>query len=102
MSDLRFGNSGHGSWRGPSAPNVDMSFFRVFRFGQTKSLQIRAEVFNVSNTHFSNPSANISNVQFNPDGSIRALNGVGSITRTDRTGRQCDEREWRLGMRFGF
>ena len=80
-----------------------MSIFRVFRIGQTKSLQIRAEVFNVTNTpHFSNPSANIQNVVFNADGTIQALNGVGSITATDRTGRQYDEREWRLGARFGF
>ena len=45
--ELRFGNSGHGEWRGPSAPNVDMSLFRVFRIGQNKTLQVRAEVFNV-------------------------------------------------------
>ena len=52
----RFGNSGHGEWRGPTAPNVDMSFFRVFRVGQNKTLQVRAEVFNVSNTpHFTQP-----------------------------------------------
>jgi hypothetical protein len=103
VNELRFGNSGHGSWRGPSAPNVDMSFFRVFRFGQTKTLQLRAEVFNVSNTpHFGNPNANMSNVVYNTDGSIRSLGGVGAITTTDRTGRQYDEREWRLGARFGF
>ena len=63
----RFGNSGHGAWRGPSAPNVDMSFSRVFRIGQNKTLQVRAEVFNISNTpHFGNPTTNISNVTFNP------------------------------------
>jgi hypothetical protein len=82
---------------------VDLSLFRVFPFGQTKTLQVRVEVFNISNTpHFSNPSTTISNVTFNPDGTIRALNGVGGITSTDRTGRQYDEREWRLGLRFGF
>jgi hypothetical protein len=103
VTERRFGDSGQGEWRGPSAPNVDMSLFRVFRIGQTRTLQIRAEVFNVSNTpHFGNPAANISNVTFNPDGSIRALNGVGGITTTDRTGRQYDEREWRFGARFGF
>jgi hypothetical protein len=100
---LRFGNSGQGEWRGPSAPNVDLSLFRVFRIGQTKTLQIRAEVFNVSNTpHFSNPAANISNVVFAADGSIVNLGGTGAITATDRTGRQYDEREWRFGARFGF
>jgi outer membrane receptor protein involved in Fe transport len=103
VTQVRFGNSGQGEWRGPSAPNVDLSLFRVFRLGQTKTLQVRAEVFNLTNTpHFGNPNANISNVTFNPDGSIRALNGVGGITSTDRTGRQYDEREWRFGARFGF
>jgi hypothetical protein len=80
-----------------------VSIFRNFRMGQTKTLQIRAEVFNVSNTpHFGNPSANISNVVFAPDGTITNLGGVGGISSTDRTGRQYDEREWRLGARFGF
>ncbi len=101
--ELRFGNSGQGEWRGPTAPNVDMSLFRVFRIGQTKTLQIRAEVFNVSNTpHFSNPAANISNVVFAANGTITNLGGVGGINSTDRTGRQYDEREWRFGARFGF
>jgi hypothetical protein len=86
-----------------TAPNVDMSLFRVFRIGQNKTLQVRAEVFNVSNTaHFTNPNAVISNVTFRADGTIQALNGVGGISATDRTGRQYDEREWRFGARFGF
>jgi len=77
--------------------------FRVFRAGGSKTVQVRAEMFNVTNTpHYSNPATNISNVTFNADGSVRALNGTGSITSTDRTGRQYDEREWRLGVRFGF
>jgi hypothetical protein len=64
---------------------------------------VRAEVFNVSNTpHFSNASANISIFTFRPDGSIQALNGVGGISSTDRTGRQYDEREWRCDARFRF
>lgn len=75
----------------------------MFRVGQNKTLQVRAEVFNVSNTpHFSNPNANVSNVVYNTDGSIRSLGGVGGISATDRTGRQYDEREWRVGARFGF
>ena len=103
VTGVRFSDEGRGAFRGPTAPNLDMSLFRVFRFGGTKTLQFRAEVFNVTNTpHFGNPATNISNVTFNADGSIRALNGVGGITTTDRTGRQYDEREWRLGLRFGF
>lgn len=103
VTEVRFGTSGHNVFTGPTAPNVDLSLFRVMRLGQDKTLQVRMEVFNVSNTpHFGNPATNISNVTFNPDGSIRALNGIGGITTTDRTGRQYDEREWRLGLRFGF
>ncbi len=103
VSEVRFGNAGQNSFVGPTAPNVDMSFFRAFRIGRDRTLQLRAECFNITNTpHFGNPNTNMSNVTFNADGSIRAFNGVGSVTTTDRTGRQYDEREWRLGLRFGF
>ena len=103
VNDVRFGNAGHGVFRGPTAPNVDLSLFRVMRVSGDKTLQVRFECFNITNTpHFGDPATNMSNVTFNADGSIRALNGVGSITSTDRTGRQYDEREWRLGLRFGF
>jgi hypothetical protein len=103
VTSVRFGNSGQVAFRGPSAPNLDMSVFRGFRFSRNRTMQLRAECFNVTNTpHFANPATNISNVTFNPDGTIRALNGVGAITSTVRIGRQYDEREWRLGLRFGF
>ena len=103
VTQVRFGNSGQAAFRGPTAPNLDLSLFRVMRLGGDKTLQLRFECFNITNTpHFGNPATNISNVTFNTDGTIRALNGVGSITSTDRTGRQYDEREWRLGLRVGF
>jgi Carboxypeptidase regulatory-like domain/TonB dependent receptor/TonB-dependent Receptor Plug Domain len=103
VTDLRFGNSGLTAFRGPSSPNVDMSFFRTFKMGGNSTLQLRAECFNVTNTaHFANPNTNVSNVTYNADGSIRALNGTGAITGTTRLGRQYDEREWRLGLRYGF
>jgi hypothetical protein len=80
-----------------------MSLFRTFTMHGSQTLQFRAECFNVTNTtHFANPSSNISGVTFNADGTIKALNGVGSITSTVRLGRQYDEREWRLGLRWGF
>ena len=56
---------------GPAGPNVDLSLFRVFRIGQNKTLQVRAEVFNLhEHPGFSNPNTIISNVTFNADGSI--------------------------------
>ena len=103
VTEVRFGNAGLGSFRGPSKPNLDLSVFRTLHFGRERTLQIRAEIFNVTNTaHFANPNATISNATFNADGTIKALNGVGGITDTVRTGRQYDERELRLGVRFGF
>jgi len=67
------------------------------------NLQFRAEALNATNTpHFSNPAANVSNLQVNPDGSVKNLNGFGVITNTTRTCRQYDERGIRLSVRFGF
>jgi hypothetical protein len=103
VTTARFGNAGLGSFRGPAAPNVDMSLFRTFAIGRDRTLQFRAECFNIMNTvHYASPLAVISSATFNPDGSIFALNGVGGISDVVRLGRQYDEREWRLGLRFGF
>jgi hypothetical protein len=102
VTDLRFGNSPLLAFRGPSYQNMDLSLFRTFGFNN-KTLQLRVEVLNATNTpHFSNPGTNVSNLQLNTDGTIRSLNGFGTITSTNRTGRQYDEREWRLGLRLGF
>jgi hypothetical protein len=102
VSEVRFGNSPLLAFRGPSYQNLDMSLFRTFSF-RNKTLQLRVEALNVTNTpHFSNPGTNVSNLQLNPDGTVRNLNGFGVITSTNRLGRQYDEREWRLGLRLGF
>lgn len=103
VTDVRFGNAGFNSLRGPGVVNLDASIFRDFRFKERMSLQFRLEALNATNTpHFANPSTNVSNLQFNPDGSVRNLNGFGVITSPNRVGRQYDERELRLGVRFGF
>ena len=66
-------------------------------------LQVRIEALNVTNTpHFANPAANVQNLQLNPDGTVRNLQGFGVITSTNRLGRQYDEREFRLGLRLQF
>ena len=103
VTDVRFGNSGFDILRGPGAVNLDSSLFRVFRIRERMNIQARIEGLNATNTpHFANPSANISNLQLNSDGSVKALNGFGTVTASNRTGRQYDEREIRLGVRFGF
>lgn len=103
VTQARFGNGGRHHFRGPNAPNLDLSVFREFGLGARRNLQVRVELFNVTNTpHFATPASNISNVTFNPDGSVNNLNGVGAITDTTRVGRQYDEREIRIGLRFAF
>ena len=61
------------------------------------NLQFRAECFNVTNTpKFGNPGSNIGNVQYNTDGSVRALNGFGEITTAS------EERQFSLGLPLSF
>jgi len=95
------------AFRGPGYFNVDLSLIKSFQIGwftsNAATLQFRFEAFNALNTaHFNNPGGNVSNLQLNPDGTVRNLNGFGVITSTNRLGRQYDEREWRLGLRLGF
>jgi hypothetical protein len=112
VTDVRFGTAGFNTLRGPGVANLDLSVFRTFAWSRKMSLQLRVEVLNATNTpHFANPvsnpgaanpAANIANLQLNPDGTVRNLNGFGVITSTNRLGRQYDEREWRLGARLTF
>jgi hypothetical protein len=104
VTEARFGTAGFNTLRGPGVANLDASVFRTFRVSSTTNLQFRLEVFNVTNTpHFPNPGVtNIQNVVYNPDGSIRALNGFGSITGTNNVGREYDERYIRVGLRLSF
>ena len=98
VTEVRFGTAAVNSLRGPGWANLDMSLFRTFGLPSNMSLQLRVEALNVTNTpHFANPASNVSNLQLNPDGTVRNLNGFGVITSTTRVGRQYDEREWRLG-----
>lgn len=104
VTAVRFGTSGLNSLRGPGVRNLDLSLFRAFRFSERWDMQFRAEAFNLTNTpHFANPGANVSNLQLNPDGSIRNLGGFSTISGIRNTGREgLDERVFRFGLRFGF
>lgn len=104
VTQARFGTFGFNRMRGPGVRNFDLGLFRQFRLSERWNMQFRAEVFNLSNTpHFSNPGANVSNLQLNSDGSIRNLGGFSSITGIRNTGREgLDERVFRFGLRFAF
>lgn len=92
VTEPRFGTAGFNSMRGPGFVNFDMSVFRQFRVGGSRTLQFRLEIFNVTNTvHLANPQ-----------GSVNASN-FGVITSTANSGREgIDERLFRVGFRFGF
>jgi hypothetical protein len=81
VTDVRFGTSGRNLLRGPGVFNLDGSLFRNFHFSERWVLQVRAEMFGVTNTpQFGGPGATVSNLTLNADGTVRALNGFTEIT----------------------
>lgn len=104
VTTVSFGSSGYDSLRGPGALNTDAGLFRNFRITERWRAEFRAEALNLTNTpHFSNPGANVSNLQLNSDGSVRNLGGFGVITSTTGIGREgIDERTFRFGLRITF
>src|SRR6185437_9155571 len=65
VTEVRFGNVGRNTMRGPGVFNLDMSLFRTFKVNDRVNLQFRAEGFNVTNTpHFNNPNGNVNSSNF--------------------------------------
>jgi hypothetical protein len=105
VTTATFGTAGFNSIFGPGAVNLDAGLVREFQIGERWHLQFRADGFNATNTpHFSNPSANVSNMVLNPNGTIASLGGYTTITSTtSATAREgIDERMLQLGMRIRF
>ncbi len=84
--------------------NYDAGYAGIFRkLSEGWKLEIRGEALNATNTpHFNNPGANVDNLQKNPDGSIRALNGFTEITSVNTRREGIDERVLRIGMHIRF
>jgi hypothetical protein len=103
VTTASFGSSDLYRLRGPGNTNLDGGLFRSIRIRERISAQIRAEALNVSNSpHFSNPGANVSNLQLNPDGTVKNLNGFSQITSTNALGRLLDQRYFRFALRLTF
>jgi hypothetical protein len=106
VTQVRLGNAGRNSLRGPGLVNLDFGLFRDFPLREKLHMQFRAEAFNFTNTpHWGLPAANVSSATFRADGTISNLGGFGSIAGTDgayltRSG--MDERTFRLGLRLSF
>jgi hypothetical protein len=106
VTQVRFGNSGKNTLRGPALANLDFGIFRGFHVTERIQVQFRGEAYNFTNTpHWGLPASNISAVTYNQDGTIRNLGGFGSITGTDGSylGRSgMDERTFRFGLHLSF
>ena len=104
VTEARFGNGTFNSLRGPGVQNFDLSVSRTLALGGAKTLQLKVDVYNLFNrATFANPSnLNVSNLQLNPDGTVRNLNGFGVINATQSSGREYAERYVRVGLRMGF
>lgn len=104
VTEARFGTAGFNTLRGPGLVNLDFGLVREFRIGERWQAQFRGEALNFTNTpHFGNPSGNVSNLQLNPDGTIKNLGGYTVITSTTGVGREgIDERVLRISLRVRF
>lgn len=104
VNAARFGTAGQESTVGPGVKVLNANLDRVFRIHDMFLIDFKAEAFNVSNTpHFSNPSSNISSVIFNPDGSVKSLNGFGSLNGVNSRDQEgIDQRFFRVGAKVSF
>jgi hypothetical protein len=91
VTEVRFGNVGRNTMRGPGVANLDLGLFRTFKIGPQYNLQFRAEAFNATNTpHFSNPNGNVNSSNF------------GKVLSTQTAYATGRSREFRFGLRFSF
>lgn len=80
------GNAGRNIIQGPGIVNLDAALHREFRVSEGKTLTLRVESFNFSNTpHYSNPNGNAQSPQFGE------INGA-----------EQDQRQYQLGLTFRF
>ena len=91
VTEVRFGNVGRNSMRGPGVVNLDAGLFRTFNLTPQVQLQFRVEAFNVSNTpHFANPNGNANSSNF------------GRILATQTADAMGRSRQFRFGLRLMF
>ncbi len=81
-----YGNGGRNILRGPGRINLDFSIFKSFNFTETRSLQFRAESFNLTNT----PAFNLPN------------SAIGSAAAGTITSTVGNPRQMQFALRFAF
>jgi hypothetical protein len=81
------GNTGRNEFYGPGIAEGDVSLFKTLQFTERFGTELRAEVYNITNTpQFANPDSNLADGTF------------GQITGT----RQYSERQMQMAVRFVF
>ncbi len=99
------GNTGRNAFFGPGLAEGDVSLFKTLHLTERVAAELRAEVFNVTNTpQFTNPDSNpndgtvttsVTGVKtYTADG----INNFGRVTGT----RQSSERQMQMAVRFTF
>ena len=93
------GNVGRNVLRGPKQINVDFSLIKRFLFGDAKSVEFRAEFFNIFNhVNFANPNSNLNSAVVNSNtGLIIDPGDFGRITSTSNNPRLVQ-----LALKFNF
>jgi hypothetical protein len=89
----RFGNAGRNILRGPGTNQLDFSLFKNFQLGsESRRLQFRAEMFNITNTpQFNNPNASVGAA------GAGTITAAGAPLNLQRTSRQIQ-----LALKFYF
>ena len=99
VTEARFGTAPYNLLRGPGVAQWDLSVFRQLGLG--RAVQPADPVRRVQRHEpaaVQQSRANVSNLQLNPDGTIRNLNGYTEITSTA----DDSERQMRLGIRLAW
>lgn len=91
VDEVRFGNAGFNSLRGPGYGSLEFSVFRTFPIKDTLKMQFRTEALNLTNhPNFGNPDSNVNSSTF------------GEITGTTTGSRLIAERYFRFGLKATF
>ena len=96
-----FGNVGRNVLRGPRQTNVDFSIIKRFRFGDSKNIEFRGDIFNLFNhVNFANPISNLNAIPatgFDSTGQITNPGDFGRIIATSNNPRIIQ-----LALKFAF
>ena len=88
----RFGTCGVNNLSGAPLFNLDLGLFRKFQVTERFNVQVRAELFNATNTpHFNTPNGNVTS------GDFMKLTGIKNVGREG-----IDQRFLRVGIRLGW